>query len=186
VTNEYQVAHSTAKHTQHGRPSYAVGALARFNLSHRQLHPRAQEAAAALGLVPGCSNPYMNTVAQVVEMVHFLEEAISLCELLIDRGLTLEPLVPPAYLTGEGTGSCEAPRGTLFHHYAFRDGKAIAGDCVIPTGQNLANIEADMRALVPTLLGRPTEQIAHNLEMLVRAYDPCISCSTHMLEVEFV
>ncbi|MBE2225656.1 MAG: Ni/Fe hydrogenase subunit alpha, partial [Anaerolineae bacterium] len=53
-------------------------------------------------------------------------------------------------------------------------------------GQNLANIEADMRALVPTVLDKPQAEIAHSLEMLVRAYDPCISCSTHLLKVDFV
>ena len=46
-----------------------VGALARFNLNFDQLHPKAKAAAAALGLKPKCINPYMNTVAQVVEIV---------------------------------------------------------------------------------------------------------------------
>jgi coenzyme F420-reducing hydrogenase alpha subunit len=47
-------------------------------------------------------------------------------------------------------------------------------------------MEADMRALVPQILDRPQEEITHMMEMLVRAYDPCISCSTHLLNVEFV
>jgi len=59
-------------------------------------------------------------------------------------------------------------------------------NCIIPTGQNLANIEADMRALAPQILDRPKNEITLALEMLVRAYDPCISCSTHQLEVQFV
>ena len=49
-----------------------------------------------------------------------------------------------------------------------------------------ANIELDMRALVPLIIDRPQEEIAHLLEMLVRAYDPCISCSVHLLNVKFV
>jgi coenzyme F420-reducing hydrogenase alpha subunit len=163
-----------------------VGALARFNLNFSELHPKARAAAAALDLAPGCCNPYLNTVAQVVEMVHFVEEAIALCDQLLAAGLADEAPVPPARLSGEGTGACEAPRGTLYHHYTFAGGLAASGDCVIPTGQNLANIEADMRARVPELLGRAREDIALQLEMLVRAYDPCISCSAHMLEVRFV
>ena len=53
---------------------------------------------------------------------------------------------------------------------------------VAPTG----NIEYDMRALIPQILDRPKEEVTLTLEMLVRAYDPCISCSTHYLKVEFV
>ncbi len=59
-------------------------------------------------------------------------------------------------------------------------------NCIIPTGQNLANIEADMRALVPQILDQPEREDPLMMEMLVRAYDPCISCSAHFLDVEFV
>ena len=59
-------------------------------------------------------------------------------------------------------------------------------NCIIPTGQNLQNIEDDMHALVPTILDKSQEEITLMLEMLVRAYDPCISCSAHLLTVEFV
>ena len=88
---------------------------------------------------------------------------------------------------GEGTGSCDVPRGILFHNYVINDEGLIQGaNCVIPTNQNHANIQADMETLLPQLLDRPQEEITHMLEMLVRAYDPCISCSTHLLSVEFV
>jgi coenzyme F420-reducing hydrogenase alpha subunit len=79
------------------------------------------------------------------------------------------------------------PRGILFHNYVIDDDGLIqAANCIIPTNQNHANIQADMEALVPQILDRPQEEIQHTLEMLVRAYDPCISCSTHLLTVEFV
>ncbi len=52
--------------------------------------------------------------------------------------------------------------------------------------QVMPNIEADMRALAPQIWDRSRDEITLRLEMLVRAYDPCISCSTHMLEVRFV
>ena len=78
----------------------------------------------------------------------------------------------------------EAPRGTLFHRYATdAAGLIAAADCVIPTNQNLANIEADLRALVPRILHESDAQIRLRLEMLVRSYDPCISCSTHLVRV---
>ena len=80
------------------------------------------------------------------------------------------------------------PRGILFHEYEL-DGKGIivGSNLIIPTGQNLANVEADMRAMVPGLLasGMSKEEITLRLEMLVRAYDPCISCATHFLDIDW-
>lgn len=186
VTNETLLPHSSAKHARNQRESYMVGALARFNINYDMLHPKAQEAAKALGIKPKITNPYMNTVAQVIEIVHSVEDSIELVDTLLDRGIVWEEPVPPTRLSGEGTGGCEVPRGTLFHNYVIEDGKVVEANCIIPTGQNLANVEADMRSLVPTILDRPQEEIALALEMLVRAYDPCISCSTHMLDVKFV
>ena len=186
VTNEYMVPHSTAKRTRNQRSEYMVGALARFNINHDKLHPRAQAAAAALNLKPKCINPYLISIAQVVEIVHSVEEAILLIDQLLDRGVTWEDPMPPTRLTGEGVGSCEAPRGTLFHHYCIEDGLVVNANCIIPTAQNLANIEADMHALVPTILDKKKSDITLTLEMLVRAYDPCISCSTHILNVKFI
>ncbi len=186
VTNETMLPHSTAKHTAHQRESYMVGALARFNVNYDLLHPLARQAADALGIQPVCINPFMNTVAQVVEIVHCVEEAITLIDELLQREIAWEEPVPPAHLSGEGVGSCEVPRGILFHNYVIEDGLIVEANCIIPTGQNLANIEADMRALVPAVLHKPQPEIAQTLEMLVRAYDPCISCSTHLLNVAFV
>lgn len=186
ITNEKIVQHSSAKHTSNQRESYMVGALARFNVNHDQLHDKAKAAATALGLKPKCTNPYMNTVAQVVEIAHCIEDAIQLADALLEKGIKWEDPAPPARLSGQGSGSCEVPRGILFHNYVIEDGLVADANCIIPTGQNLANIEADMRALVPTILDRKKEDVTMALEMLVRAYDPCISCSTHMLNVTFV
>lgn len=183
VTNERILAHSSAKHTKHDRESYMVGALARFKTSHALLHPQARQAADALGLQPTCINPYMNTVAQVVEIVHSIEESITLIDALLKTGITPEEPVQPQRLSGTGVGACEVPRGVLFHCYEIEDGQIVRADCVIPTGQNLANLEADMRALVPQILALEQDEVRLRLEMLVRAYDPCISCSTHLVDL---
>ena len=85
-------------------------------------------------------------------------------------------------------GSTDVPRGTLFHEYELdQTGNIVGANLIIPTGQNYANIEADMRAMVPGLLdeGLTKEEITLRLEMLVRAYDPCISCSTHFLDINW-
>jgi coenzyme F420-reducing hydrogenase alpha subunit len=187
VTNETCRPHSTAKHTRHNRESYMVGALARFNNNYDQLHPRAKAAAGEFGMKPIVINSFLNSAAQAIEMVHCVEDSILLIDELVDRGLKEEPLYQFQGQGGEGVGSCDVPRGILFHNYVIdNDGLIQGANCVIPTGQNYANMEADMRALVPQILDQPQEKITHMMEMLIRAYDPCISCSTHFLEVEFV
>jgi len=187
VTNEYLVPISTAKWTKHNRESYMVGALARFNNNYEQLHPKAKEAAAKFGMKPIVHNPFLNTAAQVVEMVHSLEDSIRIIDELLARGVREEKPAPVTVRAGEGVGACEVPRGILFHHYVYDErGICVEANCIIPTNQNLANLNADIRALVPQILDRPQEEVRLLLEMLVRAYDPCISCSTHFLTVEFV
>jgi sulfhydrogenase subunit alpha len=68
----------------------------------------------------------------------------------------------------------------------YEDGVCQEANCVIPTNQNCANVNADMKAFLPQILDKPEDEIRHLLEMLVRAYDPCISCSAHTLKVELV
>lgn len=185
VTNEYLVAHSSAKHTRNQRDAYMVGALARYNVNHDLLHPVSSAAATALGLTPKTTNPYMITVAQVVEVAYAIEEGIKLIDQLLQMEVAFEEPAKPTRMSGTGVGACEVPRGVLFHEYTIAEGKVVGANCVIPTGQNLANIELDMRALVPQILDESQSEITHKMEMLVRAYDPCISCSTHLLNVKF-
>ena len=186
VANEYVVPQSTAKWTRWHRDSYAVGALARFNLNADHLLPLAAETAVAFGLQKGCCNPYMNSVAQVVEAVQVVEHGMQLIDQLLTAGIEPEK-AQSAPRAGEGVGCVEAPRGILFHKYAF-DSKGICTDAniTIPTNQNHANIQKDFEALVPQIMDRPQDEVRLLLEMLVRAYDPCVSCSTHYLDVQFV
>jgi coenzyme F420-reducing hydrogenase alpha subunit len=185
-TNEYLVPHSTAKYAKNVRDSYMVGALARFNNNHDQLSPRAKKASAALGLKAPCYNPFMNTVVQVVEAVHAVDESIRLIDEVLDKGLKEEDR-RILLKAGKGVGAVDVPRGILFHDYTYdKDGICREANCIIPTNQNLANIQKDMEALLPQILGQSQDEIRLKLEMLVRAYDPCISCSTHLLKVKFV
>lgn len=186
MIKEKVVPHSTAKHAYCSREAYQVGALARFNNNYDQLLPQAKAAAEKLGLPHPSHNPFHINLAQVVEGIHCHERSIQIIDELLETGLEFEPVeVEPR--PGQGVGICEAPRGLLIHDYTYDEAGLITDcNCIIPTAQNYANIEADMRALVPQILDRPREEITLMLEMLVRAYDPCISCSTHLLEVRFV
>jgi sulfhydrogenase subunit alpha len=186
VTNEFCVPWSTAKYTRHKRDSYMVGALARFNLNSRQLLPQAREAALNLGLQAPSHNPYMITVAQLVETIHIVEDSINIIDHLSVTGLKEE--IPAVKVRpGRGVGAVEAPRGLLIHDYTFDDkGVLTRANCVIPTNQNHNNIQKDMEALAPQILHLDENEIKLKLEMLVRAYDPCISCSTHALKISII
>jgi sulfhydrogenase subunit alpha len=181
--HEYVVQHSTAKHSKNVRDSYMVGALARFNINHELLTPGAKKVAQQLGLEAPCHNPFMISVAQLVEAVHSVEETMALIDTLLDGGL--KPETPSVDVkAGRGVGVIEAPRGLLIHDYEYdKNGVCVAANCVIPTNQNHGNIQKDMEALAPTILDKPEQEIELVLEMLVRAYDPCISCSTHLLRM---
>ena len=179
VTNEFCVPHSTAKYTRHKRDSYMVGALSRFNLNHDQLLPSAKRVAKELGLTAPCHNPFMITAAQLVESFYAVEDSISLIDRILSKGLKEEEN-RVGVRSGRGVGAVEAPRGILFHDYTYdENGLLTKANCVIPTNQNHNNIQKDMEALVPLILNQSEDKIRHTLEMLVRAYDPCVSCSTH-------
>ena len=127
----------------------------------------------------------MNSVAQLVEVVNSVEDSISLIKTIESSGLKEQPdynkpEVKPK--SGSGVGAVEVPRGILFHDYTYNDkGVCTKANCVIPTNQNHGNISLDMKALVPQIVDQPQSSIELTLEMLVRAYDPCISCSVHLV-----
>ncbi|KXB08298.1 hydrogenase/sulfur reductase subunit alpha [candidate division MSBL1 archaeon SCGC-AAA382M17] len=188
--DEYIVPQSTAKYAKHNRESYMVGALARLNNNYEQLSPMAKEVAERFDLKPVTHKPFMNNVAQLVEVVHNVEDSMNMIDSLLDRGLeSQEPYHQPdvEVREGRGVGAVEAPRGLLIHDYTYdEDGVCTEANAVIPTNQNHANIQLDMEKMVPNILNKTEDEIELTLEMLVRAYDPCISCSTHYLDVEFV
>ena len=81
-------------------------------------------------------------------------------------------------------GAVEVPRGILYHAYGFDShGRITSCDCVIPTSQNNANIHHDIEELASSYASGNHKLGDRELEllasMLVRAYDPCISCSVH-------
>ncbi len=181
ITNEYCVPQSTAKFARHKRDSYMVGALARLNLNYDHLGPKAKSVAEAFELRPINYNPFMNNTAQIVEAVHSMEDSIRLIDDLLKHGIKDEkPSV--AIKAGRATAAMEVPRGILFHEYEYnKDGECVWANCVIPTNQNHANIQKDMEALVLQIKDHQQKEIELAAEMLVRAYDPCISCSAHCI-----
>ena len=181
MTNEYMVDRSTSKWSRLSRESFAVGALARVNNNFAHLHPESQEVAGVFSLTPMNHNPLMNNIAQLVECVHVVMESIVMLNGMLDTSWK-EPRQKVVPRAGVGVGAVEVPRGILYHCYEFNEeGRIVKCDCVIPTSQNHANIQHDLTALAEKYAreGRKDRDIELLAQMLVRSYDPCISCSVH-------
>jgi len=122
-----------------------------------------------------------------VEVAQAAVDTLELIDTLLTNGIKNELPNQEPTKYGTGVGCTEVPRGILYHEYTYdHQGRIEKANCIIPTGQNLANIDDDMVKLVPEIIGESKEDITLKLEMLVRAYDPCISCSVHMLDVDFI
>lgn len=166
--------------------SYLVGALARLNIAKDKLHPRTKESIQdALAIFPS-TNVFHNNLAQAIEILHSIDESI---ELLRNNTFVPEPLVKKPNRDAVGIGVIEAPRGTLYHKIVLgADGLVKEGEVIVPTGQNQINIEQDVARLVEQLLadGMTQDKIPSEIEKLIRAYDPCMSCASHFLKVTWI
>jgi coenzyme F420-reducing hydrogenase alpha subunit len=188
---EEQVAHSTALHAHlvdaTPRPSapvtYLTGPTARYALSQEWLSPVARQAAAAAGLIGPCRNPFRSIVLRAVETVHAVDQALRLIDGYRPPPSPAVPVPPPGRQV-IGYGATEAPRGVLFHRYAIDAvGTVISARIVPPTSQNQAAVEDDLRRFVDDRLDLDDHRLTHECEQAIRNYDPCISCSTHFLDL---
>ncbi|MDD5566610.1 MAG: Ni/Fe hydrogenase subunit alpha [Patescibacteria group bacterium] len=156
--------------------SYFVGALARLHLNEKNLNPKAKSILRYLPPRP-IHNIFYNIYAQLIEIMHSLEEVQKLLRPLARRELT-QPAKAFKLKAGQGVGAVEAPRGTLYHYYEI-DKNGIIRQCniITPTVQMLANLEADLKIF---LKGKTNDSASHaSIKKLIRAYDPCMTCATH-------
>ena len=165
-----------------------VGSLARINNNYSQLSDNAKTYWEEFGLSVPCYNTFINNIAQFVEIVHCVDDSIKLIDELLESGLdeskSVQQVQPKA---GRGVGVVEAPRGLLIHDYTYdNDGRIVKANLIIPTNMNYANVENDLAKLVSEIIEQSEDDIRLACEMLIRAYDPCISCSTHMLNIELI
>jgi coenzyme F420-reducing hydrogenase alpha subunit len=179
---EEQVPHSTALHARlRARGPYLCGALARFNLDFDKLSEAARGAARDLGIAPPCTNPFKSILARLVEIVQAFDEAR---RLILAYRPPERPFVDVPARAGTGHGCTEAPRGSLYHRYTVAGDGTITDACIVPpTSQNLKTIEEDLRAIGPSLADLPRAVATRRAELTVRNHDPCISCSTHFVDL---
>jgi sulfhydrogenase subunit alpha len=159
-----------------------VGALARLSLFSKNLNPKAKTALRQFPL--SFQNPFDNNLAQAIETLHFLEEAINLigaaqkADLKKSRGIKKEKL--PLKRAAFGRSSLEAPRGVLFHQVKINPRGEIVGYNIIPPTQiNLASLEKEAQELVKKQKAIPRERVKKQVGQLIRAFDPCITCAVH-------
>jgi len=184
ICNETVVPHSHAKHSHFKGKPFMVGALARVMLNGHKLQSEAKKAKEKLGLDSRTENILHNNTAQAIEIVYSIERSIQIIDELVERGIKDEKSVKIKPKAGQGTAAAEAPRGTLYHSYTFdKEGRLTKADVITPTAQNLANVEKDFRASAQRLLDEPEDSLQAKLEMVARAYDPCLSCSVHLVRV---
>ncbi len=182
VFTERVVSHSFAKRSLYNGKPFFVGALARINLLGDRLNGLAKKYYEKYRNDNWLRNPLYNNIAQAIELLYCLETIPK----LVDELLTLEnpEIVVPKKKNGTGTGTVEAPRGTLYHHYEIKDLRIASCDIVTPTAQNLDNMEYHIETATKKLLAEnKRDRMPLFLEMIARAYDPCISCATHLVKV---
>ena len=165
--------------------TYMVGALARINLNKDALHKKTRKDAGKYLKTFPSDNIFHNNLAQGIEIMHSIDHSMEIIENTNfgnEKPVSFEPE------ESEGVGVIEAPRGTLFYRLSMNSkGVVKEGTIVVPTQQNQINMELDIKKLVQESINKLSrEQIELEIEKLIRAYDPCISCATHFLKVNWV
>jgi coenzyme F420-reducing hydrogenase alpha subunit len=165
---------------------YIVGALARMNLNRHNLHKNTKkDTSEVLKKFPSI-NICHNNLAQAIEVLHCIDHSI---ELLKANKFKQEipAAIPEISSEKENVGVLEAPRGTLYYKVKIgTDSKIMHGDIVVPTSQNQVHMENSIRLLVETNIEKGKEWLQREIEKLIRAYDPCMSCATHFLRINWI
>lgn len=181
VFKEFQVPSSTAKKSRiYGEKVYMVGPVSRFNNNFEKLSDEALKVCKEINLFPPVKNTFKSILVRLVEIVHSLEKSIE-CIKNYEKPKKEVEVKPKE---SEGTGVSEAPRGILWHKYRFeKNGEIMEADIVPPTSQN----QDIMEITVLNLLNKKKieeNKVIYFSEKIIRNFDPCISCATHIIKVD--
>jgi coenzyme F420-reducing hydrogenase alpha subunit len=181
-----QIPHSHAEGYRFSdtEEDYLVGALARLNLNRDLIHPRTKEDVGSPLTAFPSNNIYHNNLAQAIEVLHCVDDALDILRTL---RLTDEKPVRVTTRAGTGLGVIEAPRGILYHMAKVNEKGIVEDyDVIVPTAQNQINIENDLKDYFNDNLDKDEETLRLNAESIVRAYDPCMSCATNFLKIDWI
>ena len=163
---------------------YRVGPLARVNNCDFFTTPLAEKERVEFMAV-GNGKPVQSSLAyhwaRLIELLHCAE---AIRELLHDADITGTDLLNKGSMQGCGIGVIEAPRGTLFHHYEIDEDSIVTkANLIVSTTNNNQAMNESIRQVASSYLdgNRLTEPLLNQIEVAIRAYDPCLSCATHAM-----
>ncbi|HBD08960.1 MAG TPA: hypothetical protein DCZ69_11930 [Syntrophobacteraceae bacterium] len=165
---------------------YRVGPLARLNVASGLTTLLAQEESDRmfdhLGGKP-VHNVWVYHWARLIELLHAAERMLAIADVDALTGSHIRNL--PEKILGEGIGACEAPRGTLIHHYrSDAHGVVRELNLLVATQHNLAALSGSITQAARKFIraGEVTEGLVNMVEMAFRAYDPCLACAVHAVD----
>lgn len=163
----------------------SVGSLSRLNIMKDFKHQHTLEAKDIFFPFPS-KNILHNNLGQAFEGIYAWEGAIELIDRLLYLGVKDERPMKVEPKEGHGIGSLEVPMGTLYHEYSIdKEGKITDTNIITPTAINNLIIDQDMKRVGKTLneSSLSKKEIRSKMELIARAYGPCISCATHIVEI---
>lgn len=186
VFKETHAPHTTALQgwTREDNEPYLAGPNARYNNNYKQLSKGSKQLAKEIGLGTTCNNPFQSILVRMVETYYCCEEALRLIKDYEEPDVAFVEGKPKA---SEGFGMTEAPRGVCYHSYKLdSEGRVLKAVISSPTAQNQPQIERDLLGVVQGNLHLSDKDLQHRCEQTIRNYDPCISCSAHLLKLTMV
>lgn len=185
--NELAVPYSHAKRSSARGKPLMVGSMARLALFGHRLGRNAEPIFQSSSLARGDTNSLWNNLAQSIKVVEAIERAELIIETLLAQ---THPEARHERIDGKAgasAGAVECPRGTLYHYYSLDErGYIQSADMITPSAQNTARIELDIKEVVNQANDKESALLRSNLETLVRAYDPCNTCATHMVSLKYI
>ncbi len=163
---------------------YRVGPLARLNNCDFINTPLAEQERVEFKALNGNKPVQFSLAYHWARLIEILHCAESIKLLLDDRDLQGDHLAVKGEMQTRGIGIIEAPRGTLLHHYEINeDGLIEKANLIVSTTHNNRAMNESIRQVADQYLdgNEITEPMLNQLEVAVRAYDPCLSCATHAL-----
>lgn len=173
---------------------YRVGPLARINNCDRIATPMAEQRRQEFMQLENGQPVHATLATHWARMIELLHCTEAIEQLLADKDLQGSDLLRTGDMQHRGIGVIEAPRGTLFHHYEIDDdGVVEKANLIVSTTHNNQAMNESIRQVATNYLSghELTEPLLNQIEVAIRAYDPCLSCATHALgkmplEIELV
>ncbi|MFW6285588.1 MAG: Ni/Fe hydrogenase subunit alpha [Nanoarchaeota archaeon] len=182
---------STAKFATIQGKEYTTGALARINNSYGKLSKDTKDMIKRLNLNFPSTNLFDQNLAQALEILHWTQRGIEILEKNNFKSEDKQDIkLQKDVKEYRGIAAIEVPRGILFHDYTFDEkGILINANIITPTVQNLPDMEVNVQNYLNQVLenepNKKKKELVLEIEKMIRAFDPCFSCSTHFLKVNW-